>query len=226
MGIAFSAYLTNPHRIPGAVIQAVELLQKSRIPLKDIQIICWTRDDEYGTGNLNQLMRDHFNAQGEEYAHRDSGKKFRLNDRVIHVKNNYDLNVMNGEVGIITEIKYTQEHALTVQYPSRIVPYTEKQVEELELAYALTARKCQGSEYPVVIIPIAGKGITRRWLYTAVTRGRQLVLLIGTESALTAKMRGETTDERASRLAFRLQRSLPPILPEVEQTSQFSAVQN
>ena len=99
--------------------------------------------------------------------------------------------------------------------------YAEADLKDLELAYALTAHKCQGSEYGVVIIPIAGKGITRRILYTAVTRGRERVLLIGTESALSAEMRGETSDERASHLALRLRQLLPPILPEAEQISLF-----
>lgn len=115
---------------------------------------------------------------------------------------------------------------MTVQYGSKAVHYSEKDLAELDLAYALTAHKSQGSEYSAVIIPIAGKGITRRLLYTAVTRGKKLVLLVGTEEALTAEMRGETTDERASHLALRLRKLLPPVLPETEQLSMFPPAEN
>ena len=140
---------------------------------------------------------------------------------MIHTKNNYDLNVFNGEVGEVVELQHTKECALTVKYPAKTVSYAGKDLEELELAYALTAHKCQGSEYSAVIIPVAG----RRSLYTAETRGKTLVLMIGLESALTAEARGETTGNRASHLALRLQKLLPPILPETEQLSFFPPAQ-
>ena len=225
-GFAFNKHLSNFHRIPGAVVKAIELVQKSGIPLKETQLIIRQKHGELGARNLNHILQDHFNPQKEENRHYYGGKEFRLNDRVIHIKNNYDKNVFNGEAGKITEIRKTREWALTVQYPAKTVRYSEKDLAELELVYALTAHKCQGSEYKAVIIPVAGKGISRRWLYTAETRGRQLVLLIGTEDALSAEMRGETTDKRASHLALRLRKLLPPVLPEVEQLSMFQTVEN
>ena len=225
-GFAFNVHLSNPHRIPNAVIKAIEIVQKSGIPLREIPVITWHQRGELGTRNWNHLLQDHFNPQNEENKLYCGGKEFRLHDRVIHIKNNYDLNVFNGETGEITEIHRTREWALTVQYDSKAVHYSEKDLEELDLAYALTAHKSQGSEYSVVIIPIAGKGITRRLLYTAVTRGKKLVLLVGTEEALTAEMRGETTDKRASHLTLRLQKILPPVLPETEQLSMFPPVKN
>lgn len=220
-GFAFNKNFSNPHRIPGGVIQTIEMVQKAGIPIKGIQVIPTRRQGEYGVNNMNYLLQNHFNPQGAENRFYYAGKEFRLHDRVIHVRNNYDKNVFNGEIGEIIEVQHTRERALIVQYPSKTIPYAEKDLEDLELAYALTVHKCQGSEFGVVIIPVAGEGNNRRSLYTAVTRGRKLVLQIGTESALTAEMRDESTDKRASHLAIRLQRLLPPILPEVEQLSLF-----
>ena len=225
-GFAFNKYLSNPHKISHAAIQAIELVLKTGMPLKEIKVITMGQRGERGAGSFNHLLQDHFNPQKEENRFYCGSKEFRLHDPVIHIKNNYDKDVFNGEVGEVIEIQHTKERALTVQYPGKTVCYSEKDLVELELAYALTAHKCQGSEFEAVIIPIAGKGITRRWLYTAETRGKKLVLLIGTEDALTAEMRGETTDERASHLALRLRNVLPLILPEAEQLSLFPAAEN
>ena len=225
-GFAFNKYLSNPHKIPHAVIQAIELALQTGMPLKEIKVITMGQRGERGAGNFNHLLQDHFNPQKEENRFYHGSKEFRLHDPVIHIKNNYDKDVFNGEVGEVIEIQHTKERALTVQYPGKTVHYSEKDLAELELAYALTAHKCQGSEFEAVIIPIAGKGITRRWLYTAETRGKKLVLLIGTEDALTAEMRGETTDERASHLALRLRNVLPYIFPEMEQMSMFPTAEN
>ena len=225
-GFAFNKYLSNPHKIPHAAIQAIELVLKTGMPLKEIKVITMGQRGERGAGSFNHLLQDHFNPQKEENRFYYGSKEFRLHDPVIHIKNNYDKDVFNGEVGEVIEIQHTKERALTVQYPGKTVHYSEKDLAELELAYALTAHKCQGSEYNTVVIPIAGKGISRRWLYTAETRGRQLVLLIGTEDALSAEMRGETKDERASHLALRLRNVLPLILPEAEQLSLFPAAEN
>lgn len=225
-GFAFNKKLTNPHRIPDAVTQAIELALKTGMPLKEIKVITMGQRGERGAGSFNHLLQDHFNPQKEENKFYYGNEEFRLHDPVIHIKNNYDKDVFNGEVGEVVELRHTREWVLTVQYPGKTVHYSEKDLAELELAYALTAHKCQGSEFEAVIIPIAGRGITRRWLYTAETRGKKLVLLIGTDEALTAEMRGETTDDRASHLALRLQKALPPVLPEMEQMSMFPTAEN
>lgn len=222
-GFAFNKCFHNPHKIPNAVIRTMEMALNTGRPLKEIQVITRRKDE---ARNLNHLLQDHFNPQTADNTFYYGGKEFRLNDRVIHIKNNYDKDVFNGEVGAITEIQHTKELALTVKYPSKTIIYSEKDLAELELAYALTAHKCQGSEYNTVVIPIAGKGISRRWLYTAETRGRQLVLLIGTEDALSAEMRDESSDERASHLALRLRKLLPPVPPDVEQLSMFTTSKN
>lgn len=225
-GFAFNKQVKNPYRLPYAVMQAIEITLKTGIPLKEIKVIVRQRKGEQGARSFNRILQDHFNPQKEENRLYCGSKEFRLNDPVIHIENNYDKNVFNGEVGEVIEIQRTREWALTVQYSSKTVRYSEEDLAELELAYALTAHKCQGSEYEAVILPVAGRGITRRWLYTAETRGRTLVLLIGTEDALTAEMRGETSDERASHLALRLRKLLPPVLPELEQMSMFQTVKN
>ena len=220
-GFDFNKRISDPCKIAEAVVLTYEKLLEGGTPPAAVQVITRQQKGELGTQNLNHLLQDRLNPQKDEDKFFCDGKEFRLRDRVIHTRNNYKKEVFNGEVGAIVEIHRTREWVLTVQYPSKLVKYAEADLKDLELAYALTAHKCQGSEYGVVIIPIAGKGITRRILYTAVTRGRERVLLIGTESALSAEMRGETSDERASHLALRLRQLLPPILPEAEQISLF-----
>lgn len=224
-GFEFNQQISDPHRIVESVVRTYKRLLKKGMSFSEIQVILRQRDGIQGTRNMNRLLQDRLNPQPIENKVFFNGKEFRLHDRVIHTKNNYDKNVFNGEIGEIIEVQHTRERMLTVKYPSKTVSYSKKDLEELDLAYALTVHKCQGSEFSVVIIPIAGKGISCRLLYTAVTRGRKLVLLIGTESALTAEMRGESTDDRASHLALRLRRMLPPILPEAVQTSLFPPTQ-
>ena len=223
-GFEFNQQINDPHRVVESVVRTYKRFLKKGMPFSEIQVIPRQRNGIQGTRNMNRLLQDRLNPQLIENTVFFNGKEFRLHDRVIHTKNNYDKNVFNGEIGEIIEVQHTRERMLTVKYPSKTVSYSKKDLEELDLAYALTVHKCQGSEFGVVIIPITGRGISCRLLYTAVTRGRKLVLLIGTESALTAEMRDESTNDRASHLALRLRKLLPPILPEVVQTSLFPAL--
>ena len=125
-----------------------------------------------------------------------------------NLKNDRDLNVYNGEVGIITEVAYKREAMLKVSYLDKDIWYPYTKLQELELAYALTVHKSQGSEYKVVIMPVhemQGNGLSKNLIYTALTRAKEMVILIGSKQALSAGMRRETIIGRESNLVPRLQ---------------------
>lgn len=136
-----------------------------------------------------------------EHCIQVNGKDFRLGDPVRHTKNNYALNVMNGETGVITEV---DKESLTVRYSnSRDVIYTTADMEELSLAYAITIHQAQGSEWPMVLIPVFPSPlISKNILYTAISRGKHLVVLIGRTSTLAQGLRQE--DKRYTLLTERI----------------------
>ena len=122
-------------------------------------------------------------------------KEFRLGDEVIHIKNNAMLSVFNGEVGYVKTLDYAADHMLTVEYPdNKLVDYSLKDMDKLDLAYGLTVHKSQGSEFPVVIIPVHESilhGLNKNLLYTALTRAKDMVIIIGSKNALSIGMRNE-----------------------------------
>ena len=125
----------------------------------------------------------------------------------------YDLEVFNGEIGFISDIAYAKQRALQVSYPDRDVWYPYSALSELDLAYSLTVHKMQGSEYPVIIMPVhevQGQGLSKNLIYTALTRAKKMVILIGSPSALASGLRRETSIDRKSNLSPRLQRILKP----------------
>ena len=133
---------------------------------------------------------------------------------MIHTKNNYDLEVFNGEVGFIREIGYEKDKILRVEYPDRDVWYPYSALTELDLAYALTVHKLQGSEFPVIIMPVhelQGTSLSKNLVYTALTRAKKMVVLVGSKEALKSGLYRETTIERESNLVTRIQAVCPPV---------------
>jgi exodeoxyribonuclease V alpha subunit len=134
------------------------------------------------------------------------GRVFRAGDRVMQVRNNYDKEVFNGDIGRIARID-TQEQEAVVRVDGRPVTYDFSELDELTLAYAATVHKSQGSEYPAVILPMHTTHypmLQRNLLYTAVTRAKRLLVVVGTKKALAMAVRNNATIRRASRLAGRL----------------------
>ncbi|MBU6430306.1 MAG: ATP-binding domain-containing protein, partial [Cyanobacteria bacterium REEB65] len=130
----------------------------------------------------------------------------RQGDRVIQLKNNYQLDVFNGDVGIVHEVN-PEDQRLIVAYPERSVEYDFSDLDELSLAYALSIHKAQGSEYPVVIVPMTTQHfpmLQRNLLYTAITRARRLLVLVGTHKAVAIAVKNDRMIQRHSRLAERL----------------------
>ncbi|KAB3526652.1 SF1B family DNA helicase RecD2 [Alkaliphilus serpentinus] len=207
-------------------------LVKDRLPnhynlesSRDIQVISPMKKGEAGTLNLNKALQNGLNPAEKDKKEKEfRGKLFRVGDKVMQIKNNYSLKwtnispnsveekgegVFNGDIGYITEINSEDNEMVILFDDSRLVIYDFSQLEELELAYCITVHKSQGSEFPVVVMPITWGPpmlLTRNLLYTAVTRAKSLVVLVGTESYLHQMIKNVRTIERYSGLGFRLKR--------------------
>lgn len=175
--------------------------RESGLSCLDIVVLTPEHNGVLGTNNVNDEFQQEFNPNTEHRIQVD-GKDFRLGDPVRHTKNNYALDVMNGETGVITEVG---EDTLVVKYgESRYVQYGMPEIrEELELAYAISIHQAQGSEWPMVLIPVYPSPLlSKNTLYTAISRGKQLVVLTGRMSALASGLRQE--DKRYTLLTERV----------------------
>lgn len=156
-------------------------------PYRDIQVLTPMRKGPLGTITLNNLIRDSLNQPAAEAnpSAQSSQPDFQPNDRVLQTRNNYDLGVFNGECGIVEEVV---SENVTVRFGERRVEYPQTSFSELAHGFAITIHRSQGSEYPFVIIPVHESQsimLTRELLYTALTRGRKMVVLIGSRRAFT-----------------------------------------
>jgi len=171
----------------------------------EIQILSPMTRGSLGTVNLNRTIQESANpAQAGKHELTVGERVFRVGDRVIHRRNNYDLNVFNGDIGNIRDID-TENLTLSVSfYPDgRVVEYTRDAIPELDLAYAITIHKSQGSEFEVVIIPVLTqhfKMLFRNLLYTGLTRARRLAVLVGTRKAMAMAVRNRDTSRRQTAL--------------------------
>ena len=196
------------------------LPQNMGIPSDQIQVLTPTRKGGVGTVNLNKLLQHTLNPPSPEKKERPYGDfLFREGDRVMQIRNNYDImwktadgssigtGVFNGDVGILREIEPDMETATAV-YDDREVDYDFAQLGELESAYAMTVHKSQGSEYRAVVLCAWGGSpylMNRSVLYTAITRARQLLIVVGREEAVAAMVQNAKTGRRYSGLKLRLQ---------------------
>ncbi len=206
---------------PAAALAEVEDLVVSRIPKKfgfvpvrDIQVLAPMRRGILGVENLNARLQELLNSA--EAAPKWAGRRFRQGDRVMQTSNNYDLEVFNGEIGTIAGFDSTEQRVL-VELDGRVVDYPPSRLEELELAYAVTIHKSQGSEFPCVVIVLHSQHfvmLQRNLLYTAITRGKRLVIVVGARQALEIATKTETTQRRETLLVQRLQHSLAGITAE------------
>ncbi len=162
-----------------------------------------------GTENLNARLQAALNPSGDSVTR--GGSVFRAGDRVMQLRNNYDKDVYNGDIGFIKAID-ASARTVTVLFDGRPVEYGPADLDELVLAYAMTIHKSQGSEYPAVIVLIHPQHymmLQRNLLYTAITRGKRLVLLIGVPYAVDRAIKNNTVRERRTSLAERLRPALP-----------------
>jgi exodeoxyribonuclease V alpha subunit len=173
-------------------------------PLNDIQVLTPMHRGLLGSGNLNRQLQDVLNP-GEDRILRGN-RRFRLSDKVMQIRNNYDKDVFNGDIGRITAIAGDLQQ-LIVDYDGRAVVYEFSDLDEIVLAYAVSVHKAQGSEYPAVVMPVMTQHyvlLQRNLIYTAVTRGRRMVVLVGTRRALAIAVNTNKTEKRFTRLDDRL----------------------
>ena len=191
---------------------------------QEIQVLTPMRKGPLGVERLNEILQKYLNPPSPEKAEKEtSGGIFREGDKVMQIKNNYQMEweirgrhgiaaqkgmgVFNGDLGTISSINPFAE-LLTVEYEEgRFAEYTFKQLDELELAYAITIHKAQGSEYPAVVIPLLGGPrmlMTRNLLYTAVTRARKCVVLTGSAETFRAMIENQREENRYTTLAQRI----------------------
>ena len=178
-------------------------------PLREIQVLCPTNRGPVGARALNVGLQATLNpAREREPAAEKFGWQFRLRDKVIQTQNNYDKEVFNGDLGFVERVD-PDESELTVRFENRAVTYAFGELDELAPAYAITIHKSQGSEFPVVVIPLAVSQhllLQRNLLYTGVTRGRKLVVLVGQRRALERAVRQQSDRARYGGLLARLLR--------------------
>lgn len=199
---------------PADVLDRIVTLVRERIParfrldpVRDVQVLTPMNRTELGARNLNARLQEVLNpAQGGKQVER-MGWTFRPGDKVLQTVNNYDRGVFNGDIGRVVDVDL-EDHELHVDYDGRRVTYDFNDLDELSLAYALTIHKSQGSEYPAVVIPLHTQHyimLQRNLLYTGLTRGKKLVVLVGQKKALATAVGRRDTALRYSRLAERLQ---------------------
>jgi len=176
-------------------------------PFRDIQVLSPMNRGSLGIRELNVRLQTELNpARTGEPVVEKFGWQFRIRDKVLQTENNYDKEVFNGDIGQVIMIDAI-EGEVTVRFEQRQVAYDYGELDELTLAYAITIHKSQGSEFPAVVIPLAMQHyllLQRNLIYTAVTRGRQLVVLVGQGKALATAVRNNRTENRFSGLLARL----------------------
>jgi len=196
---------------PEKVLTVIKELCKSRLPsafhldpLEDIQVMTPMHRGTVGVANLNAELQNLLNPNQESVAR--GGRLFRVNDKVMQIKNNYEKEAFNGDIGRIVDINL-EEQKLMVKFEDRIIDYTWSDLDELVLAYAISIHKSQGSEYPAVVIPLLPQHyimLQRNLLYTAITRARRLVVLVGSKRAVAIAIKNNKVQFRYTNLSTRL----------------------
>lgn len=171
-------------------------------PIRDVQVLCPMNRGAAGARALNLALQTALNAASGAAAVERFGFTYRIGDKVMQVENNYDREVFNGDIGFITGVDH-DEGEVTVDIDGRPVIYPFGELDEVVLAYATTIHKSQGSEYPGVVIPVATQHyamLQRNLLYTGMTRGKRLVVLVGQRKAIAIAVRGIQERRRWSKL--------------------------
>jgi exodeoxyribonuclease V alpha subunit len=197
----------DPEKVLGIILELV----KERIPssfgfdpIDDIQVLTPMHKGLVGAGNLNQELQQALNPGPDSLTR--GGRNYRLQDKVMQIQNNYEKEVFNGDLGRIVRID-PESQEVVIDFDGRKVPYDYADLDEVVLAYAISIHKSQGSEYPAVVIPILTQHyvlLQRNLIYTAVTRGRKLVVMVGTRKALAIGIGNDKTKRRYTFLRNRL----------------------
>lgn len=202
-----------PVEEPEALPAAITSLVRDRLPraygvdpVRDIQVLCPMNRGGAGARALNEVLQAALNPPGNDAVEK-FGVRFSVGDKVMQVENDYGRDVFNGDVGFVTRLD-PEEEVLAADFDGREVLYPYGELDELVLCYATTIHKSQGSEYPVVVMPVSTQHyvmLRRNLLYTGVTRGRRLVVLVGQKRALAMAVRGRQVLRRFTGLRAWLQ---------------------
>ena len=196
---------------PEEAAAAITALVKDKLPRyyrvapSEIQVLTPMQRGEVGAGNLNQLLQGAINP-GENGLRR-GGYLFRERDKVMQIRNNYDKEVFNGDIGVVERVDL-EDRALHVRFDDRTVEYDSTELDELVLAYATTIHKAQGSEYPIVVMPVLMTHyvmLQRNLIYTGITRAKKGLVIVGTKKALARAVQTVTVTKRNTMLSRRLQ---------------------
>ncbi len=200
---------------PEAILETVRELLSVRIPRRfgldprrDVQVLTPMRKGLLGTGSMNKELQALLNPEGQSIAR--GAAEFRAGDRVMQTSNNYELGVFNGDIGTVEEV-YPEQKALSAVFDDRRVRYEWSSMDELEPAYACSIHKSQGNEFPGVVIVLHTQHyllLKRNLLYTAVTRGKRLAVIVGSRKALAIAVKNTGSALRCTRLAERLRQAV------------------
>jgi exodeoxyribonuclease V alpha subunit len=202
--------MEDPQKAENWIVDIVSqrLKKKFGTTIKDIQVLSPMYRGPAGVNNLNQRLQITLNPPGRQSFELQHGDRLlRVGDRVMQIRNNYDKLVFNGDIGLISRINPVDQW-LQVNFEDRLVQYEFSQLDELQLAYAISIHKSQGSEFPVVVIPVLTNHfimLQRNLIYTAVTRARKIVVLVGSRRAISIAVQNNSTSERNTSLSRRLQ---------------------
>ena len=198
-------------RDPVRACETIVELVTSRIPhrfgldpIRDIQVLTPMNRGPAGTIALNEALQRALNPSGP--ALERGARSYRVGDKVMQLRNDYDKNVYNGDVGLVASID-PEEGTMSVTFDDRQLSFAGADLDDITLAYACTVHKSQGSEYPAVVLPLLTSHfvmLSRNLLYTAVTRGRRLVVLVCDPRALDIALSERRREDRRTLLAARL----------------------
>ncbi|BCS34443.1 ATP-dependent RecD-like DNA helicase [Luteitalea sp. TBR-22] len=209
-GDCFFVEAADPEQARQRLLQVVSERIPQRFgldPVRDVQVLCPMNRGGLGAQALNQELQRLLNPHGAPTIER-YGQRFAVGDKVMQIENDYDKEVYNGDLGVVRAIAVDDE-TMTVEFDGRAVTFDFGDLDRLVLAYATTVHKAQGSEYPAVVIPVTTQHypmLQRHLLYTGVTRGKRLVVLVGQSRALGIAVRGGQSRRRWSQLRALLQR--------------------
>lgn len=217
----------DPEQVAQDIVKLVQqrLPKAYNQPISAIQVLTPMQRGVVGAANLNMVLQQALNKSTESLSR--SGYTFKKGDRVMQIRNNYDKDVFNGDIGFVDSIN-SEDRTLTVDFDGQKVEYEVSELDELTLAYATTIHKAQGSEYPIMVMPVLMSHyimLQRNLIYTGITRAKKICVLIGQPKALSYSIRNLTVTDRNTRLKERLH-GLLPVTREQKQTIQPDVVEN
>ena len=196
----------DPEKIAATLVKLVQARIPERFgldPIRDVQVLCPMNRGSLGVRELNTVLQRALNpTRPDQPVVERFGWRFQIGDKVIQTENDYDKDVFNGDVGMIERIDPVEQE-VAVRFDERLVKYDFGELDEIALAYAITIHKSQGSEFPAVVIPLATQHymlLQRNLIYTGVTRGKRLLVLIGQRKALGIAVRNDRPQRRYSGL--------------------------